>query len=445
MKFAWSNVAFPFLLRYVDFDLLFATESKTMTISFSCPNCSKTYNVSDDKAGKKTKCPACETSITVPSADAASSPPAAAPPPQPPISVAKPPLPAVPSKPFSIPAEENIEVGVSLNASPAMLHRKLVSSLSGTTLPLDVLDKVEVVREERFAVPAYIFDCNATASVTYEQAKEVTNRTVKDLGDKVRETTYTDVQWDPQSTNVSATAMLVIPGSKTDDQPIQKVYANFDSSRLDGIRDLQFPSNTELRLFGMSNSMAFNGYAKPIAEKLLEREVEKLAGGKQVRNVHLGGSNIQKGNAEKALLGLYRIRYKYNGSEYSFWTAGDGIGSWHDKPLPPDPQRQRTYDTLSEAASVEPKSASLYGCAHAVFFVIGCFTVGVGFLGNAAMLAVYFFQKKNADEHNEQIAKAKRDLEAFKAEKSSVVQRFKGQKKALNGIYSGCTGDASAF
>src|SRR5258707_2975031 len=35
-------------------------------ISFSCPGCIKKFNVSDDKAGKKSRCPACGQAIVVP-------------------------------------------------------------------------------------------------------------------------------------------------------------------------------------------------------------------------------------------------------------------------------------------------------------------------------------------------------------------------------------------
>jgi DNA-directed RNA polymerase subunit RPC12/RpoP len=35
-------------------------------ISFACPRCSKGYHVADDKAGKRTRCPACGEHLVVP-------------------------------------------------------------------------------------------------------------------------------------------------------------------------------------------------------------------------------------------------------------------------------------------------------------------------------------------------------------------------------------------
>lgn len=53
-----------------------------MPIRFTCPSCSAPFNVPDDKAGKKTKCPKCASMLTVPSAS--SSPPSPPTPPPPP-------------------------------------------------------------------------------------------------------------------------------------------------------------------------------------------------------------------------------------------------------------------------------------------------------------------------------------------------------------------------
>ena len=57
-----------------------------------------------------------------------------------------------------IAAKENINSGLPLNSTPATLHRILVLSLCNyTALPLDVFEKAEVIREERYCVPAYVF------------------------------------------------------------------------------------------------------------------------------------------------------------------------------------------------------------------------------------------------------------------------------------------------
>src|SRR5947207_10555092 len=49
-------------------------------IRFACPGCSATYTVGDDRAGKVTRCPKCQTKFLIPEPD----PGTAAPPPPPP-------------------------------------------------------------------------------------------------------------------------------------------------------------------------------------------------------------------------------------------------------------------------------------------------------------------------------------------------------------------------
>ncbi len=66
-------------------------------IRFSCPGCGAVYSVTDDKAGKKGKCPKCQTDFQIPQAEASA--PAAPPPP--------PPKPAGGSNPFADLADDD--------------------------------------------------------------------------------------------------------------------------------------------------------------------------------------------------------------------------------------------------------------------------------------------------------------------------------------------------
>jgi len=66
-----------------------------------------------------------------------------------------------------IAAKENINSGIPLTATPAMLHRQLVSQFyKSPDIPLDIFEKAEIVREEHHCVPAYCFRCTEK-SVAY--------------------------------------------------------------------------------------------------------------------------------------------------------------------------------------------------------------------------------------------------------------------------------------
>jgi hypothetical protein len=89
-----------------------------------------------------------------------------------------------------IAAKENINSGVHLFATPATLHCQLVSILTPHHLLLD-FEKIEVVREERYCVPAYCFYCNGTASFTYEKGVERTETYT--AFDEIQEKTH--IEW----------------------------------------------------------------------------------------------------------------------------------------------------------------------------------------------------------------------------------------------------------
>jgi hypothetical protein len=348
--------------------------------------------------------------------------------------------------------KENINSGVSLNATSAILHRHLFKQLAEThCIPLDAFDEVEVIREERYCYPAYCFSCNATASYMCEVGKAVKSRTTEDLGDKVQTTTYTDIQWEPLSGNVSVTKSVTVPGNKASVQQIIELYSGYDHNRFEDVEDLVFPPDTESHKYNLPIPVAFDQYAAPMIEELLGQKVKDHLSNRNVRNITFGGSNTQK-DTVRLYLGLYHIIYKYGSSEYSCWATGDGQKCWHDKPLPPDPQRVTAYQTKEAAASVSPKSAVGWIVGAVICGVIAFFTftssvlLGLLLLAGAGGLGYgYVPAKKRADEHNAQLEHAKADFESFKSQETAVIQRFKQQNQALRGIYSDCTGDASAF
>ncbi len=80
-------------------------------IRFSCPGCSATYTVGDEKGGKSGRCPKCQSQFTIPMPDASTSVPASTPsaPTLPPTPSA-PKLPPVPPPPPPPPAAGPVEI-----------------------------------------------------------------------------------------------------------------------------------------------------------------------------------------------------------------------------------------------------------------------------------------------------------------------------------------------
>ena len=365
-----------------------------------------------------------------------------------------------------IAAKENIQSGVPLSATPAVLHRQLVSLLYGSpNIPLDAFEKIEVIREERHCVPAYQFYCNGTASFTYMAVNIRQHKTTQDLGDRSRTVweNYEEETLSNGSTSVSPT--LFAPGEKRLAPQVQQLYMQLNpdqlASQLVDIEELDFPPDVETYAYNLPQPASFNEYVKPHVDKLLEEQANKSLKGKKVHSLTMAGSNIQR-DSVRVFLGLYHVVYRYGDKEYSMWATGDGQKVLNDK-LPADPQRQKIHDEKQQVVASIPSNNTggvifwLVTCVLAAIAsfgspwfletpMLGSMLVGLAFVGGAVICGVMLPKVSQVGkERDEERAKAQKDLDDFDALLPNAVQRFKSQKKALRGIYAEVTGDASAF
>lgn len=381
-------------------------------------------------------------------------------------------------------AKDNVEGGIPLSASPAVLHKKLVSSLcEAPSLPLDLFDKVEVIREEHYCVPAYCFHCNGTESFNYEVSNERSQVVVRNTGEKSWEETRKHKEWTPSNGTASVMQTIFASGNRKMAPQIEKLYTYFDSKKLVSAEELAFPGDIVTLNSDLLQSTAFNEFAVPRIEKELKRKAEEVISKQITTGLTMGGANIQK-EAARVLLGLYRIVLKYGDKEYSVWMTGDGQRAYHEG-LPEDTQRSIDIDNKKEAmeeelAAIADSPVAQNGLKPSVkrnvipivssvvivivlinllsyFFRIG--TLGrplqllilIGGIG-ASILWVIIRSKKKKTEKEENEAKRAQIKARYQSEIDQIVARskivarqFMSQKKALRGIYEGVSGDASAF
>jgi hypothetical protein len=364
-----------------------------------------------------------------------------------------------------ISAKENINSGITLTASPATLHHQLISVLCDSpSIPLDVFDKAEVIREERHCLPAYCFYCTGTASFTYEAGNIRQHKTVKDLGDKVVTEKENYMEWTQMSGSASATATLFVPGNKDFASQIKELYFLQDPKQLVDIEELVFPHDVVTYGYNLPQTASFNENAKSYMDKLLERNAEVSLKGKEFRGLTMGGSSIQKDEVVRVFLGLYRVVYKYDGKEYSLWATGDGKKTLYDG-LPSDPQRQKVLDEKKESMkraldSIPKPKTGLLNFFKVVCIILAALGLLVAFggeglgwgmvilFGAGAVLFGMIRSKKRKPYKTGRAdleSKLQNEIDAFQAQVADTVRQFKSQKKALRGIYANVTGDASAF
>ena len=115
------------------------TVSTVMAKNFRCNGCGESLKIPQNARGVM-KCPSCKTECLLDGI----------------------------IKNAEMAAKENINSGIPLTATAAILHGQIISILSKSSqIPLDVFEKAEVIREERYCVPAYCFEYNGEAPFSY--------------------------------------------------------------------------------------------------------------------------------------------------------------------------------------------------------------------------------------------------------------------------------------
>ena len=369
--------------------------------------------------------------------------------------------------------KENINSGLPLTASPATLHRKLVSFLAEVpSMPLDVFEKGEVVREEHYCVAAYYFYCNGSASYTYDVAEIKQRKYTVDRGDSTEIRTENYEEWKNGINGTASTkGHFVAPGNKKMVSQIKKLYSDFDPNKLISYDELEFPHDVETYGYDLPQAVAFDEHVVSIVDKMLKEQALNLLAKQKTRNFTMGSSSIQK-DITRIFLGLYHIIFKYGDKEYSVWVTGDGQKAFHEG-LPVDTQRQKALEEKQKAkeqgmASIAPPKTGLLNFGKWVCVIIGIFmgimvlvylSAGAGREGLPIIAIFITFitgaiifgtrRSKKWEEYDAQRgevgAKFQKEIDDFNGQATNVVQQFRAQKKALCGIYEEVTGDANAF
>ena len=341
-----------------------------------------------------------------------------------------------------IAAKENINSGISLSASPVMLHDKLILLLSESPcIPFDVFGQIEVVREERYCIPAYCFECTGEASFTYEVAEKRKQTYTVGSGNDVEVKEKTHIDWKNMNDRTNISEIVFVSGNKNFIPQIEKLYICLDSGLLVDFEELDFPLDVQTFNYNLPQPTAFNDHIKPYMERILQQKAKKSLDSKNVRNFSMGGSMIQK-EITRVFLGLYHVVYEYNGAAYSMWVTGDGKKGWLDG-MPEDINRKSAFDKMKQEMDlIDDKEKSSSFCSKtwqlvsgfsfqlhllATLFTAGFYLAIVGF--------IYVQQKSEKEKYQSQRAKVRNDIDGLIAQSSKAAQQFRLQQKNLRGIY----------
>lgn len=333
--------------------------------------------------------------------------------------------------------KENINSGISLDAETTVLHNIVVEALaSSVNMPLDIFDKAVILKEERYCVPAYMYYCNGTTSYSYEAGNIREHKTAVDLGDRTRVEKEQYVEWTQMTGMASASATLIAPGNRELASIVQKLYASYSPNDLIDVEELEFPYDVETYSYNLPQSAAFNEYVRPVMEDLLLEKAEESLRGRRYRNLSAGGgSSIQKDEIIRLFLGVYRIVYDYNGTEYDIYVSGDGRYFVYDE-SPVDAARCSAREALlNKKNSIDSKGtinkliiAGIVLCGILAIFTYGITLLGAGGLG--------YLLYKNKKSFNQSMSGVDQEIAAFDDERAQALRQFRESQRNLQGIYS---------
>lgn len=310
-------------------------------------------------------------------------------------------------------------------------------------MPLDLLERVEIVKEEHLCVPAYLFYCNAMGNYTYDAGNIREHKTAIDLGDKVRVEKERYVEWTQMSGSVSSSETLVASGNKQFTDVVKKLYMNCSPDSLVDIEELEYPADVNTFDYNMPQASAFNQLVRPEIENRLKQKAYDQLAGKRVRDLTIGSSSVQKDEIVRIFLGIYHIVYVYADKEYSLYISSTGKRSFYTE-VPLDPKRVQFLreKTAAIKALKKPEMNALKIAAIVVLILAALQFVGnsrsfiVGILCAAGAGAIIYLHNKKSAEYKAAYGALKHELDAFNAQADEAVKHFAQKDRALKGIYS---------
>jgi hypothetical protein len=327
------------------------------------------------------------------------------------------------NKNAEIVAKENINSGIPLSATPLLLHNVLVEHLcQAPHLPVDIFEKAEVIRDERYYVPAYCFYCNSMASFTYEVGVNRSETYTVGYGKNRRIQTRTVTEWSPNSNMVSASPTVFASGNRKMFDQIKELYISLSPKKLIDVEELTFPEGVETLNYDFPESASFSEKVAPYVNELLRKQAESTVAKLNTRNKAMSGSNVQK-ESTRVLLGLYKVVFTYDGKEYYIWVTGNGENSYHEG-IPEDLIRA---EALKEMRNRHAEMIKSHRSAFAMTVFLAVITCGIYLLASSAL--------KDKRARDEQRIKSQQEIREFEAVSANIKEQFKAQNKRLKGIY----------
>ena len=236
------------------------------------------------------------------------------------------------SKSAVSPENSSIVGGVPVTAGGAAIHRSIVSWIlqKHEIIPTDVVQELRLTGVERFCVPCYLFECNATIRYSCEVGNQ--RERVRRIGD---DNDYTEryTEYTHQNDAYEFSGCVLVSENAQFAKPIQTLYEYLTFSDVVDLESLKYPSDVKQQPSDVSYSSA-QAEAKNVIGTRSQEQIKKIL--EQITHKDLQIRNdfhVEYGSApRRILIPLIHVTFAYKDKTGDFWLTGDASRVQADNP-----------------------------------------------------------------------------------------------------------------
>ena len=334
--------------------------------------------------------------------------------------------------------KNDINSGVPFKGSRKAVTQVIVHHVTSSKyMPADLVDELDVVKEELICVPAYLYYCSAMASYSYELGVTRERPVVESDGKDVDVTYEKYTEWTRMSEIASDSSTVVVSGNSDYLTIVDNIYSDLNPSALVDVEDLTYPLDADTVVYNVPVITAFNEYVKKkVSERLSETARNSIKDSK-TKSFKMGSVNIMKDQETRIMLGVYDYTVSYKDNYYHFYFDGITENYFTDMPVPVDKASesfdQRKHKELSELKDPKKKWMTIIATCAGIG-LIGLFTIVIPIL--AAIGVGLSIWRLNVDKKKYEDSKAnlEKEIKANMAPIYKAKKEFRRNPSQIKGI-----------
>lgn len=335
--------------------------------------------------------------------------------------------------------------GINFELSEASIHKRIIEVFSNADFaPFDIFTESSVKKINKLVIPAYLYvSCTGVGSLSYE--KGVKREVTYSLDD--REQTNTFIDWHPMSLTINDIRDYLVAGNKNYTEIFKTMFGDNRAPEIVKAENLNFPNDATEINYDLTEGDVYGKALQELVNKSVTEKGNSSVEGDSVRNIHVDGITIQKGEVRKVSVAVYEVILEYKGTEFKIFLSNDEKASASEN-LPVDTENKTLVEGSNEAYNAtETKTKNGMLTAIIVLIIVGVLTL-FAFIGfmllivAGILIIIYIPMAKESNAKFKEYMKAKDDyVYGF----SEAKLNYLNSKVALKGILSNLSGNPDAF